>query len=383
MVAQRIKMTPAQMAEASFMAVITAVLGILGIMLPALSFVAYLIVGVPIVVVVVRHNFRVGIMCAIVAAFLIGLLAGPIQMFIFFLQFMILSLVYGYLFGKKKTAGRILLTGTFITIITTVIVFALSIFVSGLGLSYQEAEMEAALQRTVEMYENWGVFDSAEEQGFTREQFMQLVREMMQFLLRLIPAMLFLSSVFTAVTHFMVSRLVLKRLGHKIPDFRPFREWQLPWQTVWGLIAGWVFYLAGDYLGEQGLRTIGQNVMIAYASVLLIFGVSIIAFYFHHYKMSLFSRGLIIILFFWFMQSAILALVFLAMFDIVIDIRKLRNREDKNAKKSRRIEQEVNQNQEKNQDDSEEKSVKQNTAESNSEPEQSKVELDKDNNKEE
>lgn len=87
--------------EGAMMAALTAIFAMSGIYIPFLSVLTMLIVAVPITLVIVRNNFKIGAISSVVAGFLVATLAGPLMAVTFYIQFMSLALVYGYLFKRK------------------------------------------------------------------------------------------------------------------------------------------------------------------------------------------------------------------------------------------------------------------------------------------
>ena len=309
------------------MAIITAILALIGTLIPFASILTFLIVAVPIILLIVRHNLATGVLASFVAAFLVGILTGPILALLFYVQFMGMALVYGVMFKNKAGAGRILVVGTIVAVISTVLLIGLTLITAQISLEEQRQGMYETVDRSIEFYERTGMIRTFEEQGMTREDIKVLLTETLDLFFRVLPAMLVIASMITAFANFIMARLVLTRVGFNPPQFPPFSEWRLPWYGIWGLIAGWGSYLAGDYYGLSFWRILGQNVMIAYGMILFVLGLAVFTYFFKKYQLSFFSRMLISLLFIMIFNIAILVTVSIGMFDMILDYRKLNKRE--------------------------------------------------------
>lgn len=319
-------MTPRSMVEGALLAVITAILALIGTFLPIASFFTFLVVAVPIIVANVRNTLLTGILASFVAAFLVATLTGPITAMFFYLQFMVMALAYGYLFKNKYSSGKILAVGTFVAALSTILIIALTMLVGQIGLEQQKQALFEAVDRTMNIYEEYGMLEQFKEQGISKEQLHTMLTDMVKLFIRVLPAFLIIGSVFTAVTHFIMARVALKRLGHDIPNFPPFSQWHLPWYTVWGLIGGWISYLLGDIYSQDILRIIGQNILIAYAMVLLVLGMSVIAFYIKKFQVSRINRLFMLLAIIFMFNGFVVVTLLIGMFDLVLDHRKLKRK---------------------------------------------------------
>ncbi|MFZ7102948.1 MAG: YybS family protein [Peptococcaceae bacterium] len=315
--------TAKAMAEGALLAVITAILTLIGAFIPLASFLTYLIVAVPIIIVIVRNNFSTGVVSSLVAAFLVGILTGPVTALFFYLQFMLMALAYGFLFKGKYGAGKILVTGTLVAAVSTILIIALTMLVGQFGLEQQKQALFETVDRTIKIYHDYGMMQQFEENGIDEEELRQILIGMINFFIRVLPSLLIIGSVFTAVTHFIMARIALKRLGHDIPKFPSFSHWHLPWYTVWGLIGGWGCYLLGDIYHSDILRIFGQNIMVAYGMILFILGLAVISFYIKKYRLSRLHRFIFFMAALLMFNGFILSTILIGMFDLVLDHRKL------------------------------------------------------------
>lgn len=321
--------SPRAMAEGALLAAITAILALVGVYIPLANFITFLIVAVPIIIVIVRNNLSTGIISSIVATFLVAVLAGPIAALFFYLQFMLLALAYGYLFKYKYSSGKILAVGTFVATISTILIIAITMLVGEISIAQQKEMLFQTVDRTIQIYEDYGMMEQFAAKGIDKVQLKNILTDMVQLFIRILPALLIIGSIFTALTHFIIARIALKRIGHEIPRFLPFSEWHLPWYSIWGLIIGWGSFLVGDIYNQDILRTLGQNIMITYGIVLFVLGLSVIAYYIKKYELPRMTRLIIILTAVLLLNGFVVATIFIGMFDLVLDHRRLnRNPKD-------------------------------------------------------
>lgn len=321
--------SPRALAEGALMAAITAIIALIGTFLPLINFFTFLIIAVPIIIVVIRNNLTTGVISSIVATFIVAVLAGPLIALFFYLQFMPLALTYGYLFKYNYSAGKILAIGTLIAVICTILIMLLSMFIGQIDIEMQKQALYETVDRTIKIYEDYGMMDQFTQQGISKVELKTMLNDMVGFFIRVFPALLIIGSVFTAATHFIMARIILKKFGHDVPGFPPFSQWHLPWYAIWGLILGWAGFLLGDIYQQDIIRVLGQNIMITYGVVLLILGLSVVAHYFKKLNLSSLTRILIIMTGILFLSGFMVVIILIGMFDLVFDHRHLNRNPEK------------------------------------------------------
>ena len=316
-------LSPRSLTEGALMAAITAIIALISTYLPFINIFSFLVIAVPIIIVVIRNNLTAGVIASIVATFLVSIMAGPLIAFFFYLQFMPLALAYGYLFKNKYTASKILAIGTFVAVISTILIMLFGMIIGQIDFEQQKLAFYQTVDRTIAIYEDYGMMEKFETQGVSKEQLRTILTDMASFFIRVFPTLLIIGSVFTAATHFIMARIILKKFGHDVPSILPFSQWHLPWYVVWGLIFGWAGYLIGDIYGQDTLRILGQNILIAYGVLLFILGLSVLAYYFKKFKLTNLSRLLLIMTAVMFFSGFVLMAIVIGLFDLVLDQRHL------------------------------------------------------------
>jgi len=169
------------------------------------------------------------------------------------------------------------------------------------------------LESAVRMQEKMGL--SQESLDLLKQQAPQIV----EMMLRLLPALLFLSFAFVVLINVLY-------LGRRFPErreqwFSPqlLREWKSPESLVWGLIAcGFVLFVPG----AAGLSAVALNILLVIGACYFAQGLAVIAFFFHKNNVPRFLRGLTYVLII-FQQIFTLLVVGLGLFDLWGDFRRL------------------------------------------------------------
>ena len=152
------------------------------------------------------------------------------------------------------------------------------------------------------------------------EKLKEQMPQMIDLMLQLLPALLFLSFVFIVLINILY-------LGRRFPEqrsrwftLRALREWKGPEPLVWGLIAsGFALFIPN--LGW--LWTVALNLVLVISASYFAQGLAVIAFFFHKNNVPRFLRGLTYVLIV-FQQIFTLLVVGLGLFDLWGDFRRLR-----------------------------------------------------------
>ncbi|MBS3975971.1 MAG: YybS family protein [Syntrophomonadaceae bacterium] len=313
------------MVEGALMAALTAVLALIGLLVPPLMLITSLIWTIPIVVLIVRRDFKTGVMATIVAAFLVTLVVGPVRAFFLILQFGGLGLVYGYLFKVRVSSGNALLGGALVAAASTALATGLSFLIMGGSFANLEAASRETANAMIEAYRKAGVLENMTQGEMTPEELADAMVKMMTVLL---PGALVIGGVFSAFINFILSRAVVKRLGLYSPYLPPFRRWQLPWYMVWGFIAGLGFWLLGDYLAIRWLAVAGQNILYVFLPILFVIGLSVATYFYHRWTWPVFFKVMALVIAVLYLPMAIMTLMMMGLLDTLFNYRKITGDEE-------------------------------------------------------
>lgn len=284
--------------------------------LPVLGIAFALLYALPLIVLVVRHGLRWGILASIVSGVLMAALIEPMIALRMVLSFAPAGLALGLGFRRKWGGVRTFVLALFASVIAKVATLALLFAVTGINPLHMELELvQQTFDASFQTYEEMGV--DAATLDASRAEF----AAGLQFVSMLLPlVVLFMGVLDTAVGYFVGGR-VLRRLGHETPALPPFAEWRLP--QVFLYVFG--FALVGLYWGiTRDIQPLYQaalnlNMLAIFAG--LIEGLSLMSCVMDRYQLSRFVR--VPIYAFVLLNGVLMQiLAFTGLFDMLFDYRR-------------------------------------------------------------
>jgi hypothetical protein len=232
---------------------------------------------------------------------------------LFFMELMVMGFALGELFEVRLSIEK-----------TVLLVCAAVFFTGGMGLFVYGLVMnkdmvvlaseyvEKNLDLTITLYKNMGV----------SEENIQMISDALPhiqyILVRIIPALVFASTLFAAWTNLLMARSILKIKGVICPDFGPLTEWRPPEVLVWGVIGSGLMLL----IPVGPLKMMGLNGLIALMTVYFFAGIAIVAYFFEKKRfprmLRFFLYSLIAL-----QQFILLLVIGLGFFDVWLNFRKL------------------------------------------------------------
>lgn len=303
--------------EGAFIAGITAVLGLLGMFIPPFFLIISILMPVPLAVLVRRTDLRVALLSLVVTGLLMMVLyPDPLRVLVMFIQFGPLGLVLGLLYKNHVSAGHALAVASLVSAIASVIVILLAVAVSGLTLEMLQSINNTIMQQFFELNRQAGKPLTVEQQ--------QMYRDIFKTSILLLPAGWIISAVMSAVLSYIVGSKVLKRLNYKVNALPPFSKWRMPWYSIWGLILGLIFVVAGSHFGNATLKVIGQNILMVFGAAFFVLGLSVVAYYYKRLPFSKPFRTFLLVLLIFYIGLMYIGIVVLGVFDATINLRRPR-----------------------------------------------------------
>lgn len=211
------------MTESGLLAAVAVVMALVGVYVPLLGAAAVLLWPLPILVLIVRHGFKWGVMAVAVAGFLMAALVEPMVALRLVLAFAPGGLALGFAYRADWPPVRTLAAGLAASIAAKLAAFALLFALTGVEpFSMQFEIMEESFEGTVGMYESMGLTEA--QIAETRENFTQNLA-----LLRLmLPLIVVFMGLMDTLVNYFAGAAVLRRLGRPVRALPPFVEWRLP-----------------------------------------------------------------------------------------------------------------------------------------------------------
>jgi uncharacterized protein YybS (DUF2232 family) len=284
-----------------------------GISLPPLGVILLPFVAQPILVFSLKYGIGGGLGILCVAIMLLVFFAAE-ELALIYGIFAILAGLLLALLGRIRTI-EYLVAGVAAALLTLTALLSLYFYGSWSAMSQDlHAGLTAQLASALRVQEKLALPQESLE--ILKGQTPQIV----ETILRLLPALLFLSFAFVALLNILY-------LGRRFPERRAqwfslqyLREWKGPEPLVWGLIAcGFALFVPG----VAGVRTVAVNLLLVIGACYFAQGLAVIAFFFHKNKVPRFLRGLTYVLII-FQQIFTLLVVALGLFDLWGDFRRLR-----------------------------------------------------------
>jgi uncharacterized protein YybS (DUF2232 family) len=309
--------------EGALMAALAVAIALIGFYIPLFQFITVLIWLVPIVVVAVRKGFNISILALTTACILLMFLAPVWGAFLYIVQFAGLGLVFSYYFHKKESFSKILMVGTIVVAISTVIIFLISFWVTGVNLTDIHISIEETANTVIAAYENMGLLDTFQEQGLTQEEIKKTITSMVSLVARLMPATMVIYGMAVAFLSYFIIRMTLQKLSLPVSEIPVFHKWQIPWYFVWGVIIGLALILYADFTQWETGSTIGMNIIYLYLPVLLIQGLSVAIFFYKKWNMHILLKVLLLAIIVLNIPVTLMLLLILGLFDPLFNYRKI------------------------------------------------------------
>lgn len=304
------------MTEGGILSAIAVVMALISIYVPIIGAAIVFILPVPIIILVVRHGVKWGVMLSIISALLIAMLIHPMQALKILVAFGLVGLVLGHTYRRGYGALKSLFIGIFSSILSILAVAALSMLILNINLMNLDMVITKSFEMSMDIYRAAGMDEK--QLATVAEDFKQGL-EMAKLLM---PMIVVFSGVIVAYVNFIVAGWVLKKLGHTdIVSLKPFAQWRMP---LW-VVYLYAFALVGLYWGStRELAVLLQASLNAnmLATILgFIQGLTIVSAVMNRYNLSKLIRYLILIVVLtngFFLQT----LAFVGLFDIVFDYRR-------------------------------------------------------------
>ncbi|NNG00642.1 MAG: YybS family protein [Desulfobacteraceae bacterium] len=293
---------------------ITCCIVAVSLMMPIAGFFISLLIPLPVLFYRAKLGRKNGIIIPVLTAGILTVTVGRLSLDVFFLlEMMVLGLILFELFEKELSIEK---TVGYTCIAIVGISLAAMLVYSGytnIGLiDLVTRYVVKNLELTISWYENIGVSDeqiSIIKQSFNGLQF---------FLVRILPALIFVSALFVTWTNMVISRPVLKAKSLFYPDFGSLNQWKSPEKLIWGVI-GTGFLLL---IGGSSIKMIGMNGLFILLAVYFFHGIAVVSFFFEKKNIPRIVR-IILYAFLAVQQILWLFVIGLGLFDLWLDFRKL------------------------------------------------------------
>lgn len=303
--------------EGGILASIAIIFALISVYIPVLALVVNLIWPVPILLLGVRHGFKVSLMCLAVAGIIIAMLINPFQAASVVLGFGFIGVAIGYAINHGWSPTKTMVVGTIASCLSKAAVLLLGFYVLGFNPITTNMElMNDAAGKSIEIYRNMGIPETQLEQ--TQIMFDKML-EMLKFLM---PAAFLLASVVDTFINYWLAKKILARLGQPLPGFAPFTTFVNP---LWMLLVFGSSMLVVTFYNDTPnslIYHIGVNLQFISSAAFLLQGLANARFIINQNGWPKLAFNILLFLIFINQFIAQLVVLFGA-FDLYFDYRKL------------------------------------------------------------
>jgi len=305
------------MVEGALLASLTVLLSVMGIYLPIIGAFISFTWPVPIIILGLRHGLKWSLLATAVSGLILALLVTPMQALALVLGFGLLGIVLGEAIRRDLSVGKIIGIGAVASLFSKVLLFGVGSLILGVNSFTENFTMiQKSMDQVLTMYTQMGM---DKNQLATMRESLHNVVELMKIIF---PALLVVASILDTFLNYLISQLILKRLGYPAKKVPPFAEWRLPMWVAGGFVIGIIFLIVGQHYKIEGLTTIGLNLQYFSSMLFLIQGFSVASYYLRKFKVVGLVKWLIFIMLF-ITPFLVGILVWVGLLDIFFNYRRL------------------------------------------------------------
>ncbi len=219
--------------EGAFMAVFSIIIGLLT--LNPLFFLFTFLGPLPSMLLVLRRGVKAGFLGALVAGCVFSILTGLENGIVFIIQYNLVGLAMGMAIKTKWSPGKILVIGTITSTAGVILITFIGFFLMGIEI---QPVLQEGRESYIEIFKTLNV-DAAQIEEFNK------VLDIVTADVKILIMGLFITAVYISFPYilfvYILSQKILKRVGHDLTPFAPFKLWRIPWYYSWLLIGAFIF----------------------------------------------------------------------------------------------------------------------------------------------
>lgn len=306
------------MVESALIVALAVVFALAGIYIPLLSY-ALIFLPVPFIIIGVKHGIKYNILAVIAAAIIIGSMTEPMRALFIAVTGGLNSIVVGYMIQKKHPVSRIMFWGSIASIVASVLSLGLVSYLMNMNII---DIIEDTFTMTNEIYE--GIFKNVGTDENRIKELKTMMENAKNMAIMLLPSSVIFVSVILTYINYLVSGIVLKRMGKEIQKPKKFSQFRLPKNILMGTIIILVLTYLVSGMNIVNYQTLFANVFYIFFIIYLIQGISVVSFYMTNHGIGRFLKAIIIFIILS-MPGVAMILSLLGLGDVIFNIRKLEN----------------------------------------------------------
>lgn len=285
----------------------------ISVLMPVVGFLFSIFIPLPILFYRTKLGRHNGILVPLIAIIVIGFFSG-LTVDIFFLSgLMLLGFALSEMFEKELSVEMTVVTACGIVLGFGLFGILILSIANNMGMvALVSAYVATNLELSLRLYEGIGIPQE------TIDAIANSLDQIQYVLVRILPSLAAVSTLFVAWTNLVAVRPILERRGLGFPDFGPLNHWRAPEQLVWGVIGCGLILL----LPATGIRLIGINGLLVLLTVYFFQGIAIVSYFFEKKRLPRFIR-VIVYMMIGFQQLFLLIVICIGLFDMWINFRKI------------------------------------------------------------
>ncbi|WP_125154208.1 YybS family protein [Clostridium rectalis] len=308
--------------EAGLITAILVVLALMNIYVPIFTTLGRFILPIPVTVLYLRQNIKMTITSIIVSGVIIAMVYSPFAGLTSAIMFGITGITLGYCIKKDRKISITLLLlsiASFIGTVTQLIVYIKLIANSSIRALTDEMVkmMRESFDLTINIYTSMGV---------TKEQlkpFYDLINMFnTEYVLKLIPAILVISSFVFAYLTYIITKAIIKKLGYEIKPMTSISQIRIDikFTTIIAILLLLGVVLVRRKVPSGEYLTLSAQTLLQYIFVLQ--GIAVAVYYLKN-KFHLAKGFIILIILITFFSPISMIYVMIGLSDIILDFRKI------------------------------------------------------------
>ncbi len=295
------------------------VAGLIGIVLPPLSFLVKIGFPVPLILIALKLDSRYSFLGLAVAAIPLWLLApDQAAMVGFIAKYGLLGILYGLLFKNYVSSGKSMAAGVLgasvLALFSSVLIYTLT----GETPFILSQEGRQAVEQWLLLNQNAGAFNN-----LPPEMQEVLFKNVIDLFELFIPGQFIVTSAVEAVLTYLLTRVLLRRLKYPLTPGLPFSGISFPWYVIWGLIVGLGLTLAGDQFSMPAVSKTGKNILFILFYAYIFSGLSVAAYFYQKIKLAGPLKVLLVIIAFIYFPFSMVIILLLGLADPLVNFRRL------------------------------------------------------------
>jgi uncharacterized protein YybS (DUF2232 family) len=284
---------------------------------PVIGILVSLLAPTPILLVVLRHGWRKGLLALGLSTLCLALLLGSLQSLLFIVEYGVMAIAMAEAIRRRWSVEKAVALSTIAPFLAS------GLFLTSL-LSSPEVDINAFKQHFEENLEQALRPYLTEGDQAIKGDLRGYIQEAIGVVVQTLPALFLLSTAVAALLNYSVTRLVWRRIeGPPLFPAMSLAQWQAPDACVWVLIGSGLAY----FLPIPALQTLGLNLLLLVGFMYLLQGLAILTYYLHKITVPPIFRSLAYI-FLVIQPLLLLGVAAFGLFDLWFDFRRTRNKRE-------------------------------------------------------